>query len=529
MARSIGGGLAFASLLLVGCADAFAPSPPPVADGGFGHVDGAVSSLDGAADGAPAATPDGNGNPDGDGGPVTPPGPDGGAAPVRDCASRFRYTPPGPVSSVALAGEFNQFSATATPMTGPDAQGAYSVSLSLAPGAYGYKLVVDGSDWRFDPSTPYTRYVGGVENSLREVGDCQLPRLDYVKLDRTPSTGALHAEVQYVSGAAGSALDPAHLVVLLDGAPAAGVTVAATGRISVDATGLAKDKHRLVVRATDRDGRAAEDLHVPFWIEDQPFDFRDGLLYFAFTDRFRDGTPNDTFPAAGVDARANYEGGDFAGIQQTIEDSYFDALGVRTLWISPPNANPDHAELGSGNHTYTGYHGYWPSSGRETQRRFGDLAALQSLVKAAHHRGMRVIVDAVLNHVHAEHPLYQQHKNDGWFNGDGSCTCGAPGCDWTTHALDCWFTPYLPDLNYQNFDAMKTMIDDALYWAREADVDGFRVDAVKHFKLAATKRLRSKLHDQFEWTGPLFYLVGETFDGDRTLIDSFIGPNALRR
>ena len=83
------------------------------------------------------------------------------------------------------------------------------------------------------------------------------------------------------------------------------------------------------------------------------------------------------------------------------------------------------------------------------------------------------------------------------------------------HALDCWFEPYLPDLNYQSYDAMKTMIDDAIYWAREADVDGFRVDAVKHFLPAATRRLRSELHDQLEHAGPLYYLVGETFDGDR--------------
>jgi len=87
--------------------------------------------------------------------------------------------------------------------------------------------------------------------------------------------------------------------------------------------------------------------------------------------------------------------------------------------------------------------------------------------------------------------------------------------------------PYLPDIDYHNFDATKTMVDDAIYWATVADVDGFRVDAVKNFLPVATRRLRSKLHDQFEHAEPLFYLVGETFDGDRNLINSFIGPNAL--
>jgi glycosidase len=148
-------------------------------------------------------------------------------------------------------------------------------------------------------------------------------------------------------------------------------------------------------------------------------------------------------------------------------------------------------------------------------------------VKSAHSHGIRVIVDTVLNHVHKEHPFYQMHASDGWFNGDGSCVCGGANCDWTTHALDCWFTNYLPDLNYQNFDAMKAMIDDALFWAIEVDVDGFRVDAVKHFYHAATRRLRSKLHDELEHAGSLYYLVGETFDGDRNLINSFISPTEL--
>jgi glycosidase len=315
--------------------------------------------------------------------------------------------------------------------------------------------------------------------------------------------------------------------VTLDGAPAAMQSVDASALITVDAAGLARDKHRVTVTAADRAGHAAAPLDIPFWIEDQPFDFRDGLLYFAFTDRFNNGDPSNDAPASGVDPRANYEGGDFAGIQQKIDAGYFDSLGVRTIWLSPPNANPDHSELGTGGFLYSGYHGYWPIAGRRTQSRFGTIDTLKALVKSAHKHGIRILIDSVLNHVHKENPYWLQHQSDGWFNGDGSCVCGGNNCDWTTHALDCWFTNYLPDLDYRNFDAMKTMIDDAIWWAREVDVDGFRVDAVKHFYPAATRRLRSKLRDTFEHAGPLYYLVGETFDGDRNLINSFIGPNEL--
>ncbi|MGZ3442017.1 MAG: alpha-amylase family glycosyl hydrolase, partial [Polyangia bacterium] len=397
--------------------------------------------------------------------------------------------------------------------------------------------------WQLDPSTPYTKFVGGTENSVVEVDDCKTPLLTFKALTKTPD-GKLHAEVQYVDGSEAAGLDVASVTVTLDGAPAGGATLDSNGLITVDTTGLAKTKHRLIVHAADSKQRAAVDLHVPFWIEDQPFDFRDGLMYFAFTDRFRNGDPTNDKPTPGVDARANYQGGDYAGTQAAIDEGYFDKLGVRTLWLSPPNTNPDGGFTGSGGHLYSGYHGYWPTRGREVQPRFGDLNALKTLVAHAHAHGMRVIIDSVLNHVHQEHPYWQMHQND-WFNplsiNGQQCTCGsgpANGCgDWDStqptgyHGLQpkqtCWFEPYMPDLDYENWDALVASVDDAIWWAREADVDGFRVDAVKHFLLAATHRLRGKLHDQFEWTGPLFYLVGETFDGNRPFINSFIGPTAL--
>jgi glycosidase len=510
-------------------------------DGGA-RSDGGVPT-DGGCDpsaGPTCATPDGGGPGDGSAGDGGGPGdggaPDdgGGIVPQRACGARFRYHGAAP-AAVTVAGDFNAWDATANPLAGPDTHGDWTVTLPLTAGAHAYKFVTfdpaDRPTWLLDAANPYTRFVGGIENSVVEVDDCQSPILTFTALSKT-AAGVLHAEVQYRDGAGAAGLDRAAILVTLDGNRAA-ARVDGSGHITVDASGLAKTKHRLVVTAADRAGRPAAPLHIPFWIEDAPFDFRDGLLYFAFTDRFREGNPANTVVAPGVDPRANYEGGDFAGIAAAIDEGYFDALGVRTLWISPPNRNPDGGEPGSGGHTYTGYHGYWPVDGRATQPRFGTLAELQAMVRRAHAHGMRVIVDAVLNHVHQQHPYFVQHQRDGWFTpltvNNQSCVCNdAAGCgNWGSARESCWFTPYLPDIDYTNWDALVAMVDDALFWAREADVDGFRVDAVKHFKLAATRRLRGKLHDLFEHDGPLFYLVGETFDGDRALIDSFIGPTAL--
>jgi glycosidase len=444
--------------------------------------------------------------------------PDGGA-PLRACATTFSLKSGG--QTVGVAGEWNQFDATKTPMTA-GAGGAFTAEVTLSPGSYGYKFVVDGN-YQLDPANPYSKYVGGIENSVVEVEDCRAPQLAFRALSKS-AAGALHAEVQYIDGSEGAGLGT--LTVDLDGQPAT-PAVSPTGLVTVEASGLGKDKHRLTLDAKDKKGRAATTLRIPFFVEDQPFDFRDGVFYFAFTDRFRDGDPSNDATVANVDARANFGGGDFAGITAAIGEGYFDRLGVRTIWVSPANPNPEHGELGTDGRLYSGYHGYWPTADSTTQKRFGSLNAMKAMVKAAHQHGMRVVVDVVLNHVHKEHPFYVAHASDGWFNGDGSCVCGGANCDWTTHALDCWFTNYLPDLDYRNFDAMKAMIDDALFWAIEVDVDGFRVDAVKHFYPAATRRLRAKLHDTLEQVGTLYYLVGETFDGDRGLIHSFIGPSEL--
>ena len=85
----------------------------------------------------------------------------------------------------------------------------------------------------------------------------------------------------------------------------------------------------------------------------------------------------------------------------------------------------------------------------------------------------------------------------------------------------------MPDLDYENWDALTTMVDDAVYWAQEADVDGFRVDAVKHFLTAATVRLRSKLHDDSSRPARSSTSSARPSTATAALINSFIGPHAL--
>jgi len=439
------------------------------------------------------------------------------------CSATIRYRPDGATPGrVVVAGQWNGFSQDLDPLVDGDGDGTFERLVELLPGRYAYKLVVDGT-WMLDPGNTVTLWHEGVENSRLDVADCRLPRLDVESASAT-AEGRFQAVLQYVDGVNEAGADPDSLAVTIDGADVAAPF--ASDRLTVDEPSLPPGKHVLRARARDLDGRAAADAVVPFWVEAEPFTWQDALLYFVFTDRFRDGDRARNASIEGVQPPANYAGGDLAGVLEAIEDGTFDELGVRALWLSPVEAGPDRSELGSDGRAYSGYHGYWPAAPRSVDPHFGDEAALRAVVDAAHRRGIRILLDLVLNHVHTLHPYVAEHAAEGWFHGNGSCVCET--CGWDTHAVDCWFTPYLPDFDYTNADAVDAMVDDAVYWVREVGVDGFRVDAVKHVETVVVRTLVDRLR-AYEHAGVDHYLVGETFTGEdgRGQIATFVGPGQL--
>lgn len=290
----------------------------------------------------------------------------------------------------------------------------------------------------------------------------------------------------------------------------------------------------------------------------EEFDWRDTVMYFAMVDRFRD-SDGRAEPVSGVtdgDATrgpsGQYEGGDLDGVTEQLP--YLTDLGVTAVWLSAPYDNRETAgaaiDPGSDPHTYSAYHGYWPSPDNidysdptnpspvpEVESRIGTATDLREFVDAAHGtigangQEVKVLFDYVMNHVDIESGLYRAHED--WFARDPGMgnrirNCGRENLwDDPYWGTRCAFTDYLPAFDFENAAARAWSVDDAAWWAREFELDGYRLDAIKHVPFSWLTELRSRLGEEFG-TDERFYLVGETFAyDDRELLASYVDPESM--
>jgi glycosidase len=431
-------------------------------------------------------------------------------------ATTFTYV--GEATSVQLIGEWDWDAV----LEMNNSSGTWSVDVELSEGLYCYKFVVDGT-YLFDPNNPERVYCDGIENSLLRVNDHLRPHY-------TASLAEHHLHITYHAGSTGAPHD---------GTPAAlsGATwdsLTSTWNLSLE--GLADGKHSLKIEGVDTDGHVAYDLLVPFWRGPHAsFVWEDALIYMVMTDRFVNGNQSNDGLATGAAQGADWQGGDFAGVTQMIQSGYFSNLGVNALWLTPFNtAANGTGKAADGVHDVSAFHGYWPTQAREVEPRLGTEEELHAMVEAAHEGGIRVMMDFVVNHVHEDHEYFQ--NNPEWFN--SGCICGQENCDWTEHRLDCQFTSYMPDLDWKNRNASEQFIADALWWMEEYNLDGARIDAVKHVENLAVSNLVAQINERFETVGNDVYLKGETAMGwsghsleanqaQYGAINAYMGPDGL--
>jgi glycosidase len=236
------------------------------------------------------------------------------------------------------------------------------------------------------------------------------------------------------------------------------------------------------------------------------------VLYFALIDRFADGDPANN---RGVERRnpGGWHGGDLKGLTQQLGE--LQDLGVTALWINPVQLQqakgmPAQA-AGTGPFTHEGFHGYWIADFEAMEPRFGGVDDLKALVDEARRRGIKVLLDVVLNHA-GYTSTYTSRKTTG---GEAWLRVGEGNCD--VNALTC-AVGGLPDFKTELPEVREHLINANIALARRAGVAGFRIDTYKHvpsdFWLEHRQRTRTEL-------GSEFFLLAEYWGGNAQSLDGF--------
>jgi alpha-amylase len=174
----------------------------------------------------------------------------------------------------------------------------------------------------------------------------------------------------------------------------------------------------------------------------KPFVWEGANLYFLMTDRFNNGDKNNDVNFNRTQATAKlrgFEGGDLRGVIQKIDDGYFDKLGINVIWMTPI-VEQIHGGVDEGTGLTYGFHGYWTRDWTKIEPNLGTEADIAELVEKAHAHGIRVMLDAVINHTGPVTPVDSVWP-EAWVRTE-------PVCDFKNYAGNtlCALVKNLPDV-----------------------------------------------------------------------------------
>jgi glycosidase len=226
-----------------------------------------------------------------------------------------------------------------------------------------------------------------------------------------------------------------------------------------------------------------------------PPDWHQQVIYLAVTDRFADGDPSNDNATGCFDRAAprGFHGGDLAGLRAHLD--YVQDLGATAVWITPPN-------LQAGPGTQCGYHGYWidytDPSDDALEPELGSAADLVALVADLHARGMRFVLDMVVNHAGDRARIVRQHPS--WFHDPNTCGTSIIDCPLGTH----------PDFAQEQPEVASYLSQlEARMVARYA-VDAIRMDTAKHVR---PEYFATSFFPALRAARPNVWSIAEIFDG----------------
>ena len=236
------------------------------------------------------------------------------------------------------------------------------------------------------------------------------------------------------------------------------------------------------------------------------------FMYLIMPDRFSNGdSGNDRVPgmrdqSLNRDTVFNRHGGDLQGIINHLD--YLQNLGVTTLWLNPviENDMPNRTE-----------HGYSFTDHYKIDARLGGDKAYQQLIDATHKKGMKVIQDAVYNHVGLYHKTIVDPPMKDWLHQWPAYTNTTfkdqvlfdpySAATERKKMADGWFTSQMPDLNQNNIFVANFLIEHAIWTVEEFGIDGWRIDTYAYNDLEFMNRCNKALMDEY----PQITLFGETW------------------
>ena len=198
-----------------------------------------------------------------------------------------------------------------------------------------------------------------------------------------------------------------------------------------------------------------------------PFVWESANVYFIVTDRFNDGdkTNNNTFSRNKPTGKLRgFDGGDIRGIIQKLDEGYFTNLGINVIWMTPiVEQVHDGVDEGTG-FTYA-FHGYWTRDWSAIDPGVGTKKDLAELVQKAHARGIRIMLDAVINHTGPVTPEDSVYPND-WVRTSPKCTYKS----YDTY-INCTLVDNLPDVKTESNEAVEVPTFLANKWKKEGRYD----------------------------------------------------------
>lgn len=235
------------------------------------------------------------------------------------------------------------------------------------------------------------------------------------------------------------------------------------------------------------------------------------FINLLITDRFSNGDPsNDRMPgmrdqSLNRDSMFLRHGGDFQGIINHLD--YFKSMGVTALWLLPvmENDRPERTE-----------HGYAITNHYRIDPRFGGGAKYKELSDALHRNGMKLVMDAVYNHVGLEHFLEQDPPAKDWMHRWPTYTqttykeqtlfdpYAAPSD--RKKMSDGWFDTIMPDINHDNPYIANYIVQNLVWYIQEFGIDGIRIDTYTYSDLDFANRCNKAIMDEY----PDMTLFGET-------------------